>query len=232
MIERNFKIDPKDEEIKKVVGSKLDRMLKSERNRLAYEEAKKDVVRLVKPAVGWNTFKIKAFEDDQVVLENGIKIGGGPVTKIVKGAEELLVALITIGQDLECQVKKYMTNDKMFQGILLDGFASWAVDNVRNQFLEKIKKDLHANHGLRTSIIVSPGEIDWLIQDQKVIFTLLKEESIQMGVQLRDSMLMLPLKSLTFIMGIGSKPLGKEAGKNCDICSMREKCRFKETRMD
>lgn len=232
MIERDYLIQPNDDEIKLIVGNKLDRILKTERNLLAYENAKKEVVELAKPLVGWNRFKITHLETDKIVLYNGIKIGGGPVVEYLKGAEELLVVLITIGQDVECRVKYHMNNNGMFQGILLDGFATWAVDNVRKQFLERIKRRIHAEEGYRTSIPLSPGETEWTIHDQKIIFELLKEESKQMGVYLRESLLMLPLKSITFIMGIGRNQLGKESGRSCEICSMKDKCQLRNQRIE
>lgn len=230
MIEKDFQLLPIDEEIKLIIGNKHDRILKSDRNLQVYENAKKEVTQLAKPLVGWNRFKIKRVEVDKVVLDNDVQIGGGPVVDYIKGSDELLVALITIGQDVECRVKHHMNNNAMLQGILLDGFATWAVDNVRKQFLERIKRKIHAEEGCHTSIPLSPGETAWTIHDQKNIFQLLKEESIQMGVYLRESLLMIPLKSITFIMGIGKNQLGKESGRSCDICTMRDKCRLKNQR--
>ncbi|MBD3350184.1 MAG: hypothetical protein GF364_01705 [Candidatus Lokiarchaeota archaeon] len=232
MIKTDFKITPSDDECRQIIGKKFDRIMKSDRNRKLYEKAKKEIVTVVKPAVGWERFKIEEIHYNKILLENGVKIGGGPVSSVVQGAEELIIALCTIGQDLECKVKKYMQNNKMFLGIIMDGLGSWAVDSIKRQFIDWIKKELHSKEFFRTSVTLSPGESDWGMQDQKIIFKLLKDEAAKMNVRLKDSLMMIPLKSLTFIMGIGKNKLGKESGTNCEFCSLKEKCRFRNRRIE
>jgi len=43
-------------------------------------------------------------------------------------------------------------------------------------------------------------------------------------VTLTPSMVMRPLKSLSLIMGVGSRPMGSEGGANCDFCTIRDRC--------
>jgi hypothetical protein len=230
MIKTDFKIVPNDEEFQRLAGKKIERVLKSERNREAYETAKKDLIQLVKPIVGWNRFKIKGIEHDHVVLENGTNIGSGPVTKVIAGASEILLAVCNVGMDLDCQIKKYMRDGFMFQGVFLDALGSWAVDSVRKQFCEWVKNELSTKEGLKLSTYLSPGESEWHIKEQRVIFDLLSEETNKTGIRLTESMMMIPLKSLSILMGIGSSPMGREGETNCDFCLMKEKCQYRHLR--
>ena len=78
---KEFPLQPADFNFEKTPYEKSNRLLKSERNRQAYEEAKEDLFSLIKPVVGWNIFQIDCFENEKVILIDGTEIGGGPVVR-------------------------------------------------------------------------------------------------------------------------------------------------------
>ncbi|HUI69214.1 MAG TPA: hypothetical protein VL354_01755, partial [Spirochaetia bacterium] len=57
-------------------------------------------------------------------------------------------------------------------------------------------------------------------------------DASQIGVSLSASLVMSPLKSLSLIMGWGSRPLGRESGTGCDYCTMRDRCAYRCRRTD
>jgi len=227
---REFTIEPNAEDIKKIGGKKIQRILKSQRNKDAFDTAVQDIKSLANPKVGWKRVGVKKIENGVVLLNNDLKIGGGPVSKVIKGATEIILAICTIGDLPEKRTRDYMNSGKMFQGIILDSLSSWAVDSVRKQFCDWIKKDLHINEGFRTSIMLSPGDSAWSVEDQAVIFKILKEEAEEIEVKLNDSMLMIPIKSLTLLIGAGPNHLGREDGTNCEFCLQKESCRYSKMR--
>ena len=111
--------------------------------------------------------------------------------------------------------------------MFLDDLGSWAVDQVRQQVCRTIEADATAR-GWRASASLSPGESEWSVAEQSVIFTLLDTRPI--GVVLSESMVMSPIKSLSLIVGIGPGPLGVEGGSNCDFCTIRERCAHRRLR--
>ena len=227
---KEFQLQPDDFNFEKAPYEKSKRLLKSERNRQTYEEAKGDLFRLIKPVVGWNIFQIDSFKDGKVILTDGTKIGGGPVVPVIKGAVEIILGICSIGPAVEEQTREYMKNKNMFKGVILDSLASWAVDKTRKKFCNWITKNIHMNEGYRTSIMLSPGESEWLITEQSVIFKLLKQEAQEIGVRLTESMLMIPLKSLSLLIGAGPNHLGKEDGSSCEFCLQKDRCRYSEMR--
>ena len=56
---KEIPLQPADFNFEKTPYEKSNRLLKSERNRQAYEEAKEDLFSLIKPVVGWNIFQIE-----------------------------------------------------------------------------------------------------------------------------------------------------------------------------
>ena len=61
-------------------------------------------------------------------------------------------------------------------------------------------------------------------EGQQQIFALLDAGSI--GVSLRESGLMEPIKSVSLVVGLGHD-LG-QAGRSCDYCAMRGLCRYNQ----
>lgn len=227
---KEFQLQPTDFNFKKTPYEKSKRLLKSERNRVAYEEAKEDLFNLIKPVVGWNVFQIDCFKNEKVKLIDGTEIGGGPVVQVIKGAVEIILAICSIGPAVEERTREYMKSKKMFKGVILDSLASWAVDKTRKKFCNWITKEIHMNEGYRTSIMLSPGDSEWLITEQSTIFKLLKQEAEEIDVRLTESMLMIPLKSLSLLIGAGPNHLGKEDGTSCEFCSQRDRCRYSKMR--
>lgn len=211
------------------MGKALTRVLRYERTRRDFETAKTDLMELATPAVAWRRFPVHAVEDTHVALAGGTRLGGGRLPEIVRGATTLVVAVVTIGPAVETRVSRYSGAGHLMRATLLDSFASWAVGHVRDQFAGDVKHDLHAAEAFHVSIPASPGEVaDWPLTDQATIFRLLGDETAEIGVRLRPSMLMVPIKSLSLVMGAGPDPLGQEAGTNCAYCPRRATCRYKQ----
>jgi hypothetical protein len=182
---------------------------------------------LVQPAAAWESFPIRELRHERVVLTNGAQLGGGPVTRVVGGATHLIVAACTVGAAISARVAQHQRQKEMLQSLLLDDLGSWAVDVVRQQLCRWLEQDA-ARRGLRVSASLSPGESEWSVRDQAAIFAVL--DAGQIGVSLTPSMVMSPLKSLSLIMGTGPAAMGVEGASNCDFCTIRERCAYRQRR--
>jgi hypothetical protein len=218
-----FELEPDDNAFKRFLGKQADRVMKSAKNVQAYETAKQELVDLFHPSAGWNSFPIDHFEGGQAVLENGAAIGGGRFEQVNCGATELVLGACTIGPDIEARAKELASGGEIFHGFLLDGMASWAVGCILDQLDWRIRDEYTAK-GFHVSIHLGPGESGWPIDDQRVLFDLLATEMEVAGIQLEPTMLMIPLKSSSFVMGVGLDPLGMEHGSSCEFCKDRETC--------
>jgi len=77
--------------------------------------------------------------------------------------------------------------------------------------------------GLTTSSPLSPGEPEWPVDiGQSQIFTLL--DPSQAGITLTSGGMMIPRKSISFVVGIGPEMTTTDL---CDLCSLRERCRYR-----
>ncbi len=224
MIGTDFDLTFDDALIRQRLGKGADRVLKSQRNLAIVEAAKRELAELARPAAAWAAFPVAGFDHDKVILANGVRIGGGPVVKVACGATELVAGVCTIGPGMEQKAKEYTVAGEMFHGIVLDLLASWAAGSVREQLALQLRFDHYQPRGWHASISLGPGESAWPVAGQQAIFDLLKGDVAAIGVSLEPTMLMVPIKSVSFVMGAGPNPLGQESGTPCEHCEMRDTC--------
>lgn len=147
----------------------------------------------------------------------------GPlVARALAGATHVALAACTIGPALEERVTALFAAGDPLRAMALDGAGIAALGQVSQIVGERICKEAAAQ-GLRTGMRVSPGQEGWPIEQQRVLFGLLPAERI--GVRLTESCLMLPLKSVSFVVGLG--PQMHADAVACDLCSKRERCRWR-----
>jgi hypothetical protein len=225
-IKRDWTITLDELRIRREMGQVLARVFKTPKLLAVLLEELAEAQQLVEPAACWETFPVREIRHEKVVLGNGTVIGGGPVAAVVGGADELVVAVCTVGSQISERIEAYSREKGLFRGMMLSDLASYAVDLVRQELCERIEDEAKAK-GLHVSTPLSPGESEWSVRDQATIFSLLDASPI--GVTLTPSMVMRPLKSLSLIMGIGSRPMGSEGGTNCDFCTIRDRCAHRRT---
>lgn len=225
-IKRDWTITLDELRIRREMGQVLARVFKTPKLFAVLLEELAEAQQLVEPAACWETFPVREIRHGKVVLGNGTVIGGGPVAAVVGGADELVVAVCTVGSRISERIEAYSREKGLFRGMMLSDLASYAVDLVRQELCERIEDEAKAK-GLHVSTPLSPGESEWSVREQATIFSLLDASPI--GVTLTPSMVMRPLKSLSLIMGIGSRPMGSEGGTNCDFCTIRDRCAHRRT---
>jgi len=229
-IKRDWDIRFDIEEYLAQAGGNLPKLLARPDVRADWEAALADAHTLIRPAAIWDSFAIREFRHDRLVLANGVKIGGGPVTTVMAGARELIVGICTVGGQISDRLGELQENGQHLRAMFLDHLGSWAVDQVRQQLCHTIgvqaatRGGNSSPDGWRASASLSPGESEWTIGDQAVIFSLVDASPI--GVTLTESLVMSPLKSLSLIVGIGPGPLGVEGASHCDFCTMRDRCTY------
>lgn len=145
---------------------------------------------------------------------------------LFKKSEKTVLAICTIGKELESHVAEFLKKGKLAKGAILNAIASHAAEQtaeyVNQEILQNLSKEIE---GKNTTCRFSPGYCQWdLKKGQQTIFELLDGSKI--GVSLTSSMMMNPVKSVSFAINIGKevdKELGLRECENCDLvnCAFR-----------
>ncbi len=187
------------------------------------EQAIQEGLPLVEPSVVMRQYSIEEVRHERLLLDGGRQLPGKLLVQHLGQARQIYVLLCSIGASLE-RYSQEMWSSSATYALALDGVGSAAVEALANaacRFLE----DQAAAQGWKSSVPLSPGMVDWPVEvGQPQIFQLLDEEAA--GVDLTQSFIMVPRKSLTMVVGVG--PDLEMGGRTCDFCSLREVCRYQD----
>jgi hypothetical protein len=176
---------------------------------------------LIQPAALVKIVDVDDFAHQRISFDGGV-FEGGLVARALAGAEQLVVLVCTIGPALDNKVSDMMKENPV-EAVTLDGAGIAAIRNV-SRAMEHLVQEEAEELGLSLGMRASPGQEDWPIEQQRQLFTLLPTSEI--GVQLTDSCLMLPRKSVSFII-----PRGKKMSSDkipCHFCSKRFRCNWRK----
>jgi len=224
-IERDFDLILDQKVLAATQGKRFSRLLEKPKIARIFDEILNKLPHLYEPQLIWDIFPVKNIIGNSFLLENGTVIGGGPVVHVMKEASEIILGMCTVGIKFDMQIDEYRQSGNNLAVVILDSIANFLVDQVREIFFNQINLK-YGNEGKFISIPLCPGESEWNISDHNEFFKLLQPE--QIGMKLKESMLMIPMKSLSFMIGIATQPFKLNDKKRCDFCPMQKKCRYSQ----
>jgi len=153
-----------------------------------------------------------------VFIESGVIFQSQVIAGLLKKCERVAVFALTIDGYLEEAVSHLADNGFIVQARVLDAIGSDAAEQVAEHVHEMITEGARAQ-GLSTSRRFSPGYCDWEVSQQQMLFRAMNGSSA--FIELTEKSLMIPQKSITGIIGIGTFESGVESYNPCKSC-----CRY------
>ena len=215
--EKTMIINPEVEEGKlaKLLGGKQNRELpKSIRNKLRVLEDKFNS--LIKPHIYYRVVDFRVKERGIIHIEGAIEFESNNLSEVMKSAEKLVFFIGTLGSGIEEEIGALMGNNDLPEAYILDAMGSVAAEDLVDKFQKTIENECERT-GKTVTLRFSPGYCDWPLTEQKKLFSLFKSEDIP--VQLLDSCLMQPVKSISGVFGI--VPQGSILFNPCSDCDDR-----------
>lgn len=147
---------------------------------------------------------------DNQVLEPHQKICG-----YMGEAEKMAVFICTAGEKFSLLSNQYNKEGDYLKGYIVDTFGSIVVGKGMDYIQAQLEMKMRRECGMKITNRYSPGYCNWLVADQKQLFSLIPQNECE--ITLSPSCLMLPIKSISGIIGIG-KGVTK-SNYSCDVCS-------------
>jgi len=153
---------------------------------------------------------------DGVVIE-GIRMESRFMAINLKEVHRVFPYLVTSGRELY--------DWKMGFEDLLDSYYADEINQIALRTAEKYLLDhLNTTYQLGKTASMNPGSLeDWPITAQRSLFQLLGDPREAIGVELTDSMLMLPNQTVS-----GIRFVSEDGFSNCELCP-REICEHRRT---
>lgn len=136
----------------------------------------------------------------------------------LKPGECFAVLVASVGAEMDAWLHGFRTRADVVEAFVSDALGSVIAEAIVAYGLDYLER-VATPSGMHLTNSYSPGYCGWNVAEQHRLFGLLPEAFC--GVTLCDSGLMLPIKSVSAVAGIGDKAVRREYG--CALCR-KEDC--------
>jgi hypothetical protein len=183
---------------------------------------------LWKPRAVYDWFDVLATEGEEVQLASpskpdvGATLRVGPKANLMEGAHRALVAVSTIGPELESEAQQLQARGESLQSFMLDSAGVIAVGAV-GETVRCMAEEEAAALGWGVGLALSPGSlVGWSVRGQRELCSLLALDSI--GVRLNGHCVLEPHKSTSVVIGMGPDFGAAKVGSACKYCALQNSC--------
>jgi len=148
-------------------------------------------------------------------------IQGKKIGQHLAGCEKVIVLSITVGENIEDEITHRFNQGDYSDAVIMDAAATAAVEQLADA-MEKAIAPKMAAQGYLMKWRFSPGYGDWPLEQQPDLIRLANANTI--GIHLSSSMMLIPRKSITAIIGLYRKRDKEELQQkpnNCIICNQK-----------
>ncbi|WP_437346996.1 vitamin B12 dependent-methionine synthase activation domain-containing protein [Melioribacter sp. OK-6-Me] len=172
----------------------------------------------INPRAGYVIIDNINFPDKKSIQLNDTIFQTGPiVTSQLKNAELMFVFLATIGDKIEKWIEELRKEGELAYSYIADIIASAAAEKTADFIHDYITREMEKNN-MGVSNRYSPGYCTWHVSEQHKLFSLFPKNFC--GVTLKESALMVPIKSISGIIAAGNKVKWKDY--LCDTCNVKD----------
>ena len=173
---------------------------------------------ICEPKAGFSVYHNPQFcHEEKILIIDNISLDiGKQVYVSLKKSEGIAVFICTIGNKTELLSKQLMRDGHGLEGLIVDLIGSELAEETA-EFVHNTVAVKSEKTGLRITNRYSPGYCNWHVKNQHKLFRLMKDTC---GVKLTESSLMVPVKSVSGIIGIGKEV--KKVAYKCKLCNDTE----------
>ncbi|OPL13558.1 MAG: hypothetical protein AVO38_13160 [delta proteobacterium ML8_D] len=121
------------------------------------------------------------------------------LSSALDGSDEIVCFVATIGTIIEEEINGLIAQNRLSEAYVLDAMGSVAVEDMVEQF-HQCRRAPFFSEDKSVTLRFSPGYCDWPVTEQKKLFSLFDSEPP--GIELLDSCLMQPRKSVSGVFGL------------------------------
>lgn len=186
---------------------------------LQIHAALQKAAQLAKPKIVYHVAKINGYENDL-----GIPLHGNDIKELLATCDQAVFMAATLGMAMDVETKRRSLQD-MGDMIVFDAVCNAMIEAVANEFQEDLRMTFAKQRRYLTDRF-SCGYGDLSISIQKQFCEALDTKR-KIGLYVNESSLLIPLKSITAIIGISDQKQQKRI-TGCAYCDLRETCSLRK----
>lgn len=184
---------------------------------------KKEALEICQPRLGYRFLTGSKLDKQHLVVGNYIFKPDYTITKYLQDADIYAILVASVGAELDAWIQEKRLANDIMEAFIADALGSLIVEAIVSYGLSSLTEKMKS-YQLNTSNSYSPGYCGWNVREQQLLFSLLPHAFC--GISLTDSSLMLPIKSVSSLIGIGRNIERKPYG--CSICQRKDCFKKKE----
>lgn len=142
---------------------------------------------------------------------------GSIILRQLRGSEAFALFICTSGLEFETYQQRLKEQGDMVRVFIADALGSVIAEKCADQ-MEKALQESIDKLGWKHTNRFSPGYCGWHVSQQQLLFPLFQGHTC--GVKLTDSSLMIPIKSVSGIIGLGEKV--RKLEYTCGLCDFKQ----------
>lgn len=142
---------------------------------------------------------------------------GNIILRQLRGSEAFALFICTSGLEFETYQQRLKEQGDMVRVFIADALGSVIAEKCADQ-MEKALQESIDKLGWKHTNRFSPGYCGWHVSQQQLLFPLFQGHTC--GVKLTDSSLMVPIKSVSGIIGLGEKV--RKLEYTCGLCDFKQ----------
>ena len=142
---------------------------------------------------------------------------GNIILRQLRGSEAFALFICTSGLELETYQQRLKEQGDMVRVFIADALGSVIAEKCADQMEKALQESIDKLGWMHTNRF-SPGYCGWHVSQQQLLFPLFQGHTC--GVKLTDSSLMIPIKSVSGIIGLGEKV--RKLEYTCGLCDFKQ----------
>jgi hypothetical protein len=155
------------------------------------------------------------LESDSLILDGVSFSVGKIIAHQLRRSQSFAVFVATVGAEYDAWAHALGDEGDMLRTVIADCLGTIVAEKTADAMELALQQSIDPSGWLHTNRY-SPGYCGWHVSEQQKLFSLMPDER-PCGVTLTDSSLMLPIKSVSGVIGLG--PDVKKMDYTCGLCS-------------
>ncbi|MCR5141263.1 MAG: hypothetical protein K6C68_01850 [Ruminococcus sp.] len=176
----------------------------------------------IEPAWVYRAFPTEQTDEGILLKGTTLTLTGEDIRSHLEGCGRCVLLCATAGAKAD-ELIRLKEKEDLVQGYITDCLASAAVEGVCDSLEAELSKRLADKY---LTWRFSPGYGDLPLDLQPKILAVL-EAGKRAGVSCTGSLLMIPRKTVTAVIGISDTPIVRKK-QGCAACSMKDRCTFRK----
>ena len=180
------------------------------------------LLRNLRPRYVYRLFPVEQGRSGVVLVGSGVTLPGGMAGRMLAGCHEAALLACTLGAGFETMLRAAQARD-MARAVILDACGSALVEAG----CDKAEREIAAlRPGKHLTDRFSPGYGDLPLGIQGAVCTALDAPK-RLGIQVTESLLMNPTKSVTAVLGLADAPQPARI-RGCACCALAGTCTIRK----